>query len=96
MRCIQTYVQNSGIPYYLITRRLRCFGHVINLVVKAVLWGEDPEALEIEISNYQMLEKEQKQLQAWRTKGPYSKLHNLLVYITQSCQPHDRFEEKMK
>jgi len=65
MRCIQTYLQNSGIPFDPIARRLRCFGHVINLVVKAFLWGEDPEAFEIEITNYQSLEKEQEELLAW-------------------------------
>ena len=57
MRCIQTYLQNSGIPFYLVTRRLHCLGHVINLVVKPFLWGEDPEAFEIEITNYQLLRK---------------------------------------
>jgi len=55
---------------------------VINFVVKAFLWVEDPEAFEIEITNYQTLEKDQQELMAWRKKGPCSKLHNLLVYIT--------------
>ena len=96
MKCIQTYLQNCGILFDPVTRRLRCFGHVINLVVKAFLWGEDPEAFEIEVTNYQALEKEQEELLAWRKKGPCGKLHNLLVYITRSPQRRDRFEEKVK
>ena len=96
MKCIQTYLQNCGIPFDPVTRRLRCFGHVINLVVKVFLSGEDPEAFEIEITNYQALEKEQEELLAWRKKGPCGKLHNLLVYITRSPQRRDRFEEKVK
>jgi len=96
MLCIQTYLQNSGIPFYAVTRRLRCFGHVINLVVKAFLWGEDPEAFEIEVTNCQAHEKEQEELLAWHKKGPCGKLHNLLVYITGSPQRRDRFEEKVK
>ena len=96
MRCIQTYLPNSGISFDPVTRRLRCFGHVINLVVKAFLWGEDPEAFEIDITNYQALEKEQEELLAWRKKGPCGKLHNLLVYITRSPQRRDHFEEKVK
>ena len=64
MRCILIYLQNSGISSDPVTRRLNCFGHVINLVVNAFLWGKDPEAFEIEISNYQALEKEQEELLA--------------------------------
>jgi len=69
---------------------------VINLVVKAFLWGEDPEAFEIEVTNYTALEKEQEELLAWRKKGPCGKLHNLLVYITRSPQRRDKFEAKVK
>ena len=91
MRCIQTYLRNHSpeIPFNPVTRRLRCFGHVINLVVKAFLWREDPEAFEIEVTNYQTLEKEQEELLAWRKKGPCGKLHNLLVYVTRSPQRRD-------
>ena len=96
MRCIQSYLQNSRISFDPLARRLRCFGHVINLVVKAFLWGDDPEAFEIEVSNYQTLEKEQEELLAWRKKGPCGKLHNLIVYITRTPQHRDRFEEKVK
>ena len=37
MKCIQTYLQNCGISFDPVTRRLCCFGHVINLVVQAFL-----------------------------------------------------------
>jgi len=96
MRCIQSYIQNSGNPFDPLARRLRCFGHVINLVVKAFLWGDDLKAFEIEVSNYQTLEKEQEELHAWRKKGPRGKLHNLLVYNIRTPQRRDRFEEKVK
>jgi len=96
MKCIQTYLQNCGIPFDPVTRRLRCFGHVINLVVKAVLQGEDPEAFEIEKTNYQALGKEKKELLAKCKKSLCGKLHNLLVYINWSPQRRDRFEENVK
>jgi hypothetical protein len=30
-------------------RRIRCFGHVLNLVVKALLFGQNPKAFETEV-----------------------------------------------
>jgi len=38
--------------------RVRCFGHIINLVVKAFLWGSDWEAFENEF-NSQNIERNQ-------------------------------------
>lgn len=96
MRCILIYLQNSGISSDPVTRRLNCFGHVINLVVNAFLWGKDPEAFEIEISNYQALEKEQEELLAQRKNEPCGKLHNLLVYITRLPQRRDYPKRKVK
>jgi hypothetical protein len=33
-------------------RRLRCFGHIVNLAAKAFLFGEDAEAFEFEINSH--------------------------------------------
>ena len=79
-----------------IEHRLRCFGHVINLVVKAFLWGTDAEAFQSEIISYQQQEREVEELETWRRKGPLGKLHNIIVWISRSPQRRDRFAERVK
>jgi|SRR6266536_525186 len=37
-------------------RRLRCFGHIINLAVKTFLWGSDSESFKIEAKLFKKLE----------------------------------------
>src|SRR6266850_6839217 len=47
-------------------RRLRCFGHIVNLAAKAFLFGNDPEAFEAEMMVADVLQQEKKALAAWR------------------------------
>jgi hAT family C-terminal dimerisation region len=72
-------------------RRLRCFGHIVNLVVKALLYGKDAEAFEIEDEIMERLEHEEQRLKEWRKKGPLGKLHNIVVHIPQTPQTRDIF-----
>ena len=60
--------------------RLRCQGHSINLVVKALLYGEGVSKFQKELSEA----SDEKVSQLWRSKGAIGKLHNLVVYITRS------------
>ena len=46
------------------TSRIRCFGHVINLVVKEFLWGSDWEAFETNTAYNRDIAKEGNLLQA--------------------------------
>lgn len=80
----------------LIKCSLRCFGHVINLVVKAFLWGSDAEVFEAQISTYQNLEHETAELEAWRQKGPLRKLHNIISWISRSPQRHECFQAEVR
>ncbi len=63
-------------------RRVRCSGHVLNLVVKALLFGHDAEAFETEIDGEPVLDAAQHEI--WRKKGPIGKLHNLIHWIYRS------------
>ncbi|EXU94742.1 hAT family dimerization domain protein [Metarhizium robertsii] len=65
-----------------IKRRGRCFGHVINLVVKAILFGKDIDAFEGRLGRGDMSATTEHEL--WRKKGPVGKLHNLVVAIHRS------------
>ncbi|SMR52788.1 unnamed protein product [Zymoseptoria tritici ST99CH_1E4] len=69
-----------------IKRRLRCVGHILNLVAKALMVGYtgDDDVLELELDRDGKEEREQ--LLTWRRKGPVGKLHNLVTYILQSTQ----------
>ena len=48
---ISYFLSNISISFDPIKRRLHCFGHLINLVVKSFLWGLDVEAFECELHN---------------------------------------------
>ncbi|KAJ0134726.1 Fumarylacetoacetase [Fusarium oxysporum f. sp. albedinis] len=63
-------------------RRGRCFGHVINLVVKAILFGKDADAFESRLGHGDLLATAE--LELWRKRGPVGKLHNLVVAIHRS------------
>lgn len=63
-------------------RRGRCFGHVINLVVKAILFGKDIDAFEGRLGRGDISATTEHEL--WRKKGPVGKLHNLVVAIHRS------------
>jgi len=67
-----------------IQRRLRSFGHVINLVVKSFLWGSDAEVFEAQISTYHDLQQETEELEAGWRKGPLGKLQNVISWISRS------------
>ncbi|KAF4435092.1 putative AC9 transposase [Fusarium austroafricanum] len=64
------------------TRRLRCFGHILNLAVKALLFGHNSEAFEDDIQGNETLDAKAHEL--WRRKGPVGKLHNLIFWIHRS------------
>lgn len=73
-------------------RRLRCWGHVLNLVAKAFLFGKDADAFEMEDNTNTTLRREQEQLEAWRKQGPVGKLHNIVVFIRRSTQRRELFK----
>jgi len=61
--------------------RLRCSGHIINLVVKSLFFGTNAKALEIESVEFE----------TWRRIGPIGRLHNIIRRIRVSPQRRDRF-----
>jgi len=73
------HLQELGLEFNPTQRRLRCFGHIINLTVKALLWGINTDAFELEINSHRELQDETEELEAWRQKGPLGKLHNIIT-----------------
>jgi hypothetical protein len=78
------------------SRRLRCLGHIINLAVKAFLYGKNAESFEVEISDLDLKKLEEKHylelLAAWRKKGPVGKLHNIVIWIRRTPQRRQIFK----
>jgi hypothetical protein len=78
---VEELAEHLGNRFEASVRRLRCFGHIINLVVKALLFGKDVEAFEREAISAVQIEDNLKQLRAWRKKGPVGKIHNIVTHI---------------
>ena len=72
-------LQESNIAYDGDTHRLRCNGHIINLVVQAFLFGKEVDDYEAEDET-----PSDEDLDRWRRYGPLGKLHNIVVWVMAS------------
>ncbi|RKK62642.1 hypothetical protein BFJ69_g17003 [Fusarium oxysporum] len=73
-------------------RRMRCYGHVLNLVARAFLFGTDADAFELESDINSIRGLAEQDLAHWRTKGPIGKLHNIVKFIRSSPQRSEQFK----
>ncbi|RKK65646.1 hypothetical protein BFJ69_g16099 [Fusarium oxysporum] len=73
-------------------RRMRCYGHLLNLVARASLYGDDFEAFEAESQVFDLLGRCEDDLRHWRKKGPVGKLHNVVKFIRSSPQRCELFK----
>jgi hypothetical protein len=96
MKCISAKHRELNNEFDPVQRRILCHGHIINPVVKAFLCGEEPEAFELEVESLQTQQDEEAELLLWRRGGPIRKLHNMIVWISRSPQPRDKFNEMVK
>ncbi|KAK7583401.1 hypothetical protein V3481_012690 [Fusarium oxysporum f. sp. vasinfectum] len=71
---------------------MRCFGHILNLVAQAFLYGDDAASFELQSEAYDMLERVEEDLEHWRAKGPVGKLHNIVKFIRASPQRTEAFK----
>ena len=93
---IAQHLKEQDITFNPIQHRLRCFGHLINLVVNSFLWGSDAEVFEAHISTYQDLQEEAAESEAWRRKGPLGKLYHIISWISRTPQRRDRFQAEVR
>ncbi|KAF6781225.1 transposase-like protein, partial [Colletotrichum sojae] len=64
----------------IIHRRIRCYDHILNLVGRAFLYGEDSESFEQESQVYEAHGDITNELRLWRKQGPVGKLHNIVKW----------------
>jgi hypothetical protein len=77
--------------------RLRCFGHILNLSVRAFWFGERGSKTRQQ-GIYEMIvvdeEKEEAdEFATWRKIGPWGKIHNICCYIRSSTERKERFRK---
>ena len=72
-------------------RRIRCFGHIFNLIPKAFFSG-----LEIGSFDLNNPRDAETDLQLWRKARPITKLHNIIKYVRASPQRSQAFKDLSK
>jgi hAT family C-terminal dimerisation region len=72
-------------------RRLRCWGHVLNLSAEAFLFGKNADAFEVEQNINIQLGRVIDELAAWRKHGPIGKLHNFVIWVNRTPQRRELF-----
>jgi hypothetical protein len=77
-------------------RRMRCFGHVLNLVVQAFLFGQDAACFERDAYTLALWSDDEAELAHWRARGPVGKLHNVVKFIRASPQRSEAFRQHAK
>ena len=77
-------------------RRMRCFGHILNLVAKAFLFGSEDYAFELKGDFLEQIGQYDQAQAHWRRKGPIGKLHNIIKFIRASPQRSEAFKKAAK
>jgi len=72
--------------------RIRCIGHIINLVVKALLFGEGVSTWEKDLIEA----SEERRTALWGLKGVIGKLHNLVSYINRNDARREVLRARMR
>jgi hypothetical protein len=68
-------------------RRLRCMGHILNLIAEQYLFGQDAASFE---RDFQAAGNPRRR-QLWRQRGELGKLHNLVAHVMASGKRTDLF-----
>ncbi len=67
-------------------RRLRCMGHIINLIAKAFIFDNKSETFEADIAIAKKTNDLEAAMRLWRKQGAIRKLHNLIRFIRDLSQ----------
>jgi hAT family C-terminal dimerisation region len=78
----------KSIDFDPLERRLRCMGHILNLIAEQYLFGQDAASFEKDFK----AAGAQGRRQLWRQRGALGKLHNLVAHIIASGKRSDLFK----
>lgn len=85
-RYLATLLEARGLVFDHSQRRLRCQGHIINLVVMSFFFDSHPNE-DFDIYLGSTAEEANK----WRRMGPLGKLHNIVVWIQNNTERKQEF-----
>jgi hypothetical protein len=85
--CIQELAEQY--PTIRRENRLRCVGHMLNLIVKALLFGQGVSKLEKQLG----AASDDERFEIWRKQSCIGKLHNFCVWINRSDQRRERLKQ---
>ncbi|PNP38143.1 hypothetical protein TGAMA5MH_09947 [Trichoderma gamsii] len=69
--------------------RLRCVGHMLNIIVKALLFGQGVSKLEQQLRSA----SDEERFEIWRKQSFVGKLHNFCVWINRSDQRRELLKQ---
>ena len=78
----------KSIKFLPAKQRLRCIGHILNLIAEQYLFGQDALSFE---RDYQAAGNPRRR-ELWRQRGELGKLHNLVQHVIASGKRSDLFE----
>jgi len=93
LQCIAAKLAHIGASFDPICRRIRSFGHILNQVGKAFLWGDNLVASDDHLDSDGGPAAQVGVLRAWRQTGPLGRLHNCIRYILKTTQRRELFQE---
>ncbi|KAK5991211.1 Putative AC9 transposase-like protein [Cladobotryum mycophilum] len=76
-------------------RRIRCYGHILNLIARAYLYSQDNESFKQESQLHILADHLDDDLKHWRKKSPIGKLHNIVKFIRASPQRTEEFKKSV-
>ena len=83
----------NGIELKVAQRYVRCYGHILNLVVKVFLYGKKSAYLAGSQKERRTIEKENRELDRWQKVGPLGRLRNIIIWIRGSPQRRESFNK---
>jgi hypothetical protein len=96
MHVVAKLFSNGNVAFDQVSTSMRCFEHVINLIVEVFLWGQSADAVVQEVGVlHDDIDTTQK-LHLWQKQGPLGHLRNILTRILHFAQRQDCFTEMAK
>lgn len=83
-------VLQEDLPILYPSCRVRCIGHIINLVVKAILFGQGVSKLEQSLLG--KTDDDAETFMIWSNEGAIGKLHNICVFVNRNDQRRTAFQ----
>ncbi|KAF6528636.1 hypothetical protein HZS61_008938 [Fusarium oxysporum f. sp. conglutinans] len=85
--CIQELAKQY--PAIKLQSRLRCVGHMLNLIVKALLFGQGVSKMEQQLRGA----SDEERFEIWRKQSFIGKLHNFCVWVNRSDQRRELLKQ---